>query len=119
MENIEKKEYTINDFRNEISEVAERELKEKNTADFGGFSVDASQLTEDDMAIWLKIKNKSVTQEDFEAYRKSYKETSGHMSAARFGFFSLAGNRANGIIGRRSMEDEMKKIKQRAAGERK
>lgn len=109
MENGEKKEYTIDGFRNEIAEIARKELEEGKTADFSGKEIASSELTEDDMEIWLKIKDGSVTQEDFEKYREIYKKEKGFDVPIRHGFLSLAGNKANRVIGERWWKEEKEK----------
>ena len=109
MEEKEKiKEYELDDFRKEIEGIAKKESEEGKTADFGGKEINPEELTEDDRQIWLKVKNDIVTGEDFEEYRKRYEETRGFESPARYGFLSLSGNKANGIIGRRWLEEEKK-----------
>lgn len=111
MENTEgtKKEYTIDDFRNEITEIARKELEEGKTADFSNKDINPSKLTEDDMKIWLKIKERSVTQADFKKYRKIYKKENGFDVPIRHGFLSLAGNKANRVIGERWWKEEKEK----------
>lgn len=109
MESGEKKQYILSDFRDEIANFAQKELREKQTAHFGGEAIKSDELTEEDMKIWIKIKDGSVTEEDAKQYRHYYDKTNGQQSKARFGFFSLAINYANGIIGQRWWDKEQKK----------
>lgn len=109
METKEKEEYTTDDFGEEIAEIAKRELEAKKTADFSGKGINPEDLTEEDMKFWLKVKIGDVTEKDAEKYSISYTESGGSKNETRFGFFSLAVNRASGIIGRRWLEEEKKK----------
>lgn len=110
MENLKEKEkYTLDDFRREVAGIIEREAQEGKTADFGGVKILTDNLTEDDMNIWIKINNGSVTEEDFEIYREIFKKEKGDESPVRHGFLSLAGNKANRIIGERWLAEERAK----------
>ncbi|HLD62144.1 MAG TPA: hypothetical protein VI998_04195 [Patescibacteria group bacterium] len=109
MVNEQSKEYTIDDFRKEIAEIAKKEAEEGRTADFSNKEIDPGKLTAEDMKIWLKIIDRSVTQEDFEEYREIYKKEKGFEIPIRHGFLSLAGNKANRVIGERWLEEEKKK----------
>ena len=105
-------------FRQEIAAYAEEEGREDKKAHFAWLRDQNKQfkpedLTVEDFLFWKKVKEETITYEDFKKYRLGLKrlEKAGKKeSPTRHGFFSLAGNRGNGIIWKREAE-EMKKTK--------
>jgi len=99
MENAENKEYTIDDFRKEI------EGTSKNPENAGDFpeEINPAELTENDMAIWGKIRDESIEMTDIIKYRQSFEKEKGFESATRYNFLMFMFNKATVIIGKREL----------------
>lgn len=91
------KEYGIDDFRKEMVDIAE---DPGNEADFPE-GIDAVELTEGDMAIWRKIRDKTVEMPDVAEYLKNFEKENGFESKSRYNFFMFMATRANVIVGLR------------------
>lgn len=104
-------------FRDEIEKLREEEIKAEEEAvrsgkksgttfHFASPSFDVSELTEEDMAIWGKIKDESLTWEEYEGYRSKLlaagilKREEMKMSS-RAAFFDAFSNKANRILMRK------------------
>ncbi|KKT40473.1 MAG: hypothetical protein UW30_C0022G0008 [Candidatus Giovannonibacteria bacterium GW2011_GWA2_44_13b] len=95
MQNEQPKEYTIENFREEIAEIA-KDIE--NEGDFPK-NLDVKALTEEDMKMWLKIKDGSMMKGDMDKYRKNFEMENGFEN--RYDFFMFIANKANVIISRR------------------
>lgn len=99
-ERKKEEEKELEDFRDEIDQVAAHEFLEKSPAHFEGTFFNSKELDLDDMYIWKKIKDETVTKSGFETYRDLFNQKT--MTPSREAFMSLTANRATPIIFRRS-----------------
>ncbi len=104
-------------FREDFRAVVETE-NEKGTAHFRkmkseDYDFDPADLQAEDLDIWKKIKNGSVTMEDFKAYRAKVEKfmasnPGSKRALSRNTFMSYAANKANNIL----MRSELEKTKE-------
>jgi hypothetical protein len=103
-------QYSIEQFRDEIAELA---VTESNNGNFlkpntheRNLNFDVSHLTEEDRAIWEKIKNGTITREEFDAYADGVVALDEHDPAteSRVIFCKVAANKATVVITRRVFE---------------
>lgn len=107
----------LRNFKDEIQELQEKEreaereavLENRKSTEPGHFAnpdLNVDELTEEDMAIWGKIKDESLTWEDYEKYRSAFlaagifKREEMKMPS-RAHFYDAVGNRANRILVRK------------------
>ena len=107
-------------FREDFKAVVGTE-NEKGTAHFRkmkseDYNFDPAELQAEDMEIWKKIKNGSVTMEDFRAYRAKIEKfmisrPGSKEAVSRNVFLSYAANKANNILMRSELEKTKKETK--------
>lgn len=66
----EQQEQALINFRAEIEAIKQEDMKRGTPIHL--FDVNTEELTVEDMAMWNKIKDKSITLEDYNAYRPSF-----------------------------------------------
>ena len=115
-ENFEKKN-GLAGFIDEIKELQRQEMAGELPAGYffaqGKAELNPEELTEADMEIWTKVKDKSVTIEDFQAYKdlvfaEGMAAEIDPEESARGAFVRFIGNKANAIIN----ADLMKKVEE-------
>ncbi|MDO8555120.1 MAG: hypothetical protein Q7R75_00965 [bacterium] len=111
MENLEEKEKEkFEEFKKEILEIANKERESKKMADFERISLDTTSLTPEDMRLWNKVKDGTVTMKDVDEHAKDFKDAySAPSPSMRVGFLSLARGRASVIIVKRQLEEMKQK----------
>ena len=87
----------IESFRKEIGGIIKEQAEVGREAHFFDINLRLEELTEEDMDIWKKIKDGTITEDDFSAYRASVKSET---SETRLAFFAFAANKAMGPINR-------------------
>ena len=118
MMSVEKKEQDpesrLHDFRNEIKAIAETEGQEGKTAHFQGenSALDVNDLTIDDMNLWTKIKDGSITRDDLKEHDQGFYLVEEGMRKGRLNiplsrkiFRAFAANRASSILAERQLAD--------------
>jgi len=82
------------EFRDEISDIYEKEKKDGKTADFTTYSeFDPEALTTEDMAIYQRIRNSTVQEEEFVEYRARVLEEAKGMKSVYQGAHRVPGSR--------------------------
>ncbi|KKT39742.1 MAG: hypothetical protein UW28_C0030G0015 [Parcubacteria group bacterium GW2011_GWA2_44_13] len=78
----------------------------KNPENEGDFpkGINTDELNEDDMAMWRKIRGKSIEMGDIDEYKKNFAKENGFESESRYNFLMFMANKANVIIGRREVQ---------------
>jgi len=66
------------------------------------------ELTEEDMAIWQKIKDKSIGKEDVDVYRKNLVSVFGNLDSSRGQFCQMAANLGAVILMKKQLEEYVK-----------
>jgi hypothetical protein len=115
--NLESPEEKLKNFREEIQAIIEREKTEEKTADFlfflnEGLNLNVGELLLEDMEIWEKVKNNTVTREELSEYKKSCEdpeakmkeETGKFASPMRYAFYGFIMNEAIPEIISKEME---------------
>ena len=92
-------ELSMEEFRQEIREIREKEekgeIKSSNLIKTDKYpAVDENMLKEEDREIWIKLKNKELTIEDYRNYRTSI--SSDDMN--RQGFAAFIGNKLQSLL---------------------
>jgi len=109
--------YSMDQFRDEIAELAARAVKEHSDGNFfiqgthePNSHFDVSQLTEEDWDIWKKIKEGTITIEEFRSYADGVLSLDEHDGAteSRVIFSKVASNRATVAIVRRVLPKKEK-----------
>lgn len=90
----------------EISALRDAEASTQQTANFSDPKFNPAELSAEDMHVWEKIKDSSITMAEVSAY-KIGAQGSGNLSRALFGAF--VANRAQAIIGNRELDEREKK----------
>lgn len=108
-DNQEEKDKKLKEFQQEISLIKERDLRNKGPAHL--FEVDPAELEEEDMIMWQKIKDESITPEDLDDYRMSFLDEEGNLrdgvSRNRYDFYAFIANKAMVIlVGRQLKKDK-------------
>ena len=112
MEQLDKKIENLEDrmtsFRNEIKEIMREERETKKTAYFSSFpesELKVDDLSIEDMEIWEKVKDGTISQEDFHSYQEKtvgFGENMGiGASPSQKDFFAFITNKATPILRRR------------------
>ena len=101
-------------FKDEIRLIAEKEREDQKTAHFRGLNPE--ELSVPDMEIWEKVKNESITREDFDRYRNNLvDEGSGdvkdNVPQSRVIFLAFIANKVIVIFLKKELE-ERKKFRQ-------
>jgi len=82
-------------FHEEIAALKREEEEQGKTGHFLKPGFDPAELTEDDLAIWERVKSGEATREQFEQYRKGLQEAGG---ASRSAFGSFIANKMVGVL---------------------
>lgn len=106
---MEDKFENLNSFQAEIAALKqeEEESGKSPTAHFKewkGVEFNPAELTEDDLEIWGKTKDESLTEEDFHAYREKLMEEDRERNSSRKMFLAFIANKATSIFGLRYLE---------------
>lgn len=101
MENNEKNkdEYAQDDFKKEFEALA---VDPANEGDFPE-PIDTAELNDEDMAFWLRVKDKSVTRADMKEYVENFEKNDAFKFKTRDYFRMFAVSRAQVIVGKREM----------------
>jgi hypothetical protein len=103
-------QYSMEQFRGEIAELAARESNNGNFFKPNTYernpNFDVSHLTEDDRAIWEKIKSGAITREEFNAYADGVValDEGNPATESRVIFSKVASNKATVVIARQALE---------------
>ena len=106
MESEEKKEYTLEDFRNEIAEIAK---KKENLGDFPE-AINSEDLTSADMKMWARVKDKSITKNDIDKYTELFEKERGFENKSRNYFMMFLRGKAHFVINQESEDIKNKKV---------
>ncbi len=114
MEQAENRATELQKFTEEIAELSDREKRERETAHFSNSNFNPSELTWEDKLIWDKVKDASITREEFNTYRADIidprtRSVKDDVAYSRYTFFSFIGNKATRVIGMREFAEEKKK----------
>ena len=111
-----KKTDPLASFKSEMASIARMEKEGKlRTAYFAGSGFDVNELTDADKMIWDKIKNESITKEDWRTYRNKvvldpkqpgHISLRGNTSSSRRTFIHYASNKVTVIFGKRELKQE-------------
>ena len=97
----------LNNFKKEIQDIVEKEREQKKTAHFSE-SINTGELTPDDLEIWEKIKNETITMEVFTQYRESFndeeRETRKDIPRSRIEFLQFVSNKVGMMIMMKDMK---------------
>lgn len=114
-EKPENLEESLQSFREEMMPIMAAELdieaETMGRALTGLPAVRPEELTSSDFAIWQKIKDKTITMADVQAYAQEFEDVHGaikqdrpNVSATRKLFRNIVNNRSTAVIGEREME---------------
>ncbi|MGC9610872.1 MAG: hypothetical protein ABSE68_01485 [Minisyncoccia bacterium] len=113
--NSEDLETKMTSFREEMRGIVEEERKPEQTAHYPG-SIDADELIPEDLGVWEKIKNETITQGEMAQFRDSLLDETGHpkegVSPGRIKFMAFFNNKAGGIISKRQVIEFLRKKQQ-------
>ena len=103
---FEDPETRLRNFKEEILRAVEVEREHKKTAHFPEF-MDVEELMPEDMEIWEKIKDETITMEEIIRYKKGLIDEEGevrnNVSPSRIKFLAFASNKSGSIIMMRGM----------------
>lgn len=107
--NLENPEQKLKNFKEEIRRIVEEEREGGKTAHFPE-PIDVEELLPEDLEIWDKIWNETITQEEITQYRKSFLDNNGEvkegMSVSRMRFVAFASNKAGPVIMMKGMKEK-------------
>lgn len=106
--NQEEKDKKLQEFRQEISAIKARDLQNKGPAHL--FEVNPDELIEEDMIMWQKIKDESITAEDIDDYRMAILDEDGNLregvSESRYDFYAFIVNKAMVLLLNRQLKNQ-------------
>ncbi len=70
------------------------------------------ELVAEDMLIWEKVKDESLTPEEFFTYKEKFQKSGEGYDSSRGLFYQMAANKANSIFLNRSMDEQRQNKKQ-------
>jgi hypothetical protein len=98
--NQENPEAKLKDFREEIGLIIEEERANQKTAHFN--ELKPEELSPEDLEVWEKIKDGSVTQENMKEYKNIFFDGEGkikeNITPGRKEFMAFANNKANIVL---------------------
>lgn len=116
VETSEERRVRLGRDREEIRAYREKELRRELTS---GHLIDeafsADELEDADLEIWEKVRDGTITQDEFNAYNQEFLRLGGNWGASvnfsRRRFVEFVRNLAGGIFAKRQLEEEIKREK--------
>ena len=101
-------------FIREIGGIYEEEKRDGTPAHFLNSNFNPRDLTLEDKRIWDKVRDESITREDFNAYRESIidprtRNVKGDIAYSRYTFSAFIENKATPVIGMREAKETKEK----------
>lgn len=96
----EKEKVFVEKFRKEINQMKEKDIKQEKPAHL--FEVNPEELILKDAEIWERVKNETVTKDDFQTYKSEFIDKEGNfrenLPKSRLKFLQFIANKVNVIF---------------------